>query len=240
MAPDAKLEARVAAIEAIADGGYGERELVVRVNALDTPWGSDDLQAIAGTKADAILLPKIGNAAALKRCHDIAPAKPLWAMIETAEAMLRLEEIASADGLEAMVLGTNDLAKELRSKPGADRLPFLGFFTQAVAVARYNGLAVLDGVYNAIDDQPGLKAECDQAARFGFDGKTLIHPGQIDIANTAFSPSESEIAWARKIVGVFAEPENARRGAIRIDGQMVERLHLDQASSLLAMYDSAD
>lgn len=234
VAPAAKADARAAAVAAVAQGGFGRRELVVRVNALDGEWGSDDCLALRG-KAVAVLLPKVDDAAAVARYADLLEGAPLWAMVETARAALRPDALAAAPGLVALVMGTNDLAKELHARPGPDRLPLLGFLAGAVAAARARGLAVLDGVCNAIDDPAVLAAECAQGAAFGFDGKSLIHPAQIDAANAAFGPDAEAIAWAETVAAAFAEPAAAGKGAIRVDGRMVERLHLEQAQRTLAL-----
>lgn len=236
VAPDLKDAARAQALAALAEGGFGSREIVVRANALSTPWGADDLAALGGAGADAVLMPKIDGAGDIAACvAALGIATPLWVMIETARSVLRLEEIASAPGVAGFVMGTNDLAKEIGMRPGTDRLPFLGFIANAVAAARAYGLIALDGVYNAIDDADGLARECAQGAAFGFDGKTLIHPSQIDACNRAFSPGAEEIAWAQTVRAAFDDPANRDMGAIRLDGRMVERLHLDQALRVLAM-----
>ncbi len=241
VAPDAKLIARQQAVEAVETGGFGARELVVRVNGLDTEWGEADVAALAGVRPDAILLPKISSGAHIGAYEKLLPptsGAAIWAMIETARSLFRLEEIAATSEtgrLSGLVMGTNDLAKEMGASPGAERLPFLGPLGMAVAAARAYGLAILDGVYNALDDAAGLKAQCEQAVEFGFDGKTLIHPGQIDICNAAFTPGEDAIAWAGRIVDAFNASENAGKGAIRVDGKMVERLHLAQARRTLSM-----
>ncbi|WP_375394845.1 HpcH/HpaI aldolase/citrate lyase family protein [uncultured Sphingomonas sp.] len=234
VAPDQKTDARVAAVAAIREGGFGTRELVVRANGLDTEWGADDLAALAAAKPDAILVPKVSDAADVAAYVERAGAVPVWAMVETAGAVLRLDAIAAVPGLAALVMGTNDLARELRMRPGGDRLPMQGFLAATVAAARAHGRFTLDGVWNAIDDADGLAAECAQAVRFGFDGKTLIHPGQIDACLAAFRPSAEEIAAAQAIVAAFAQPEAAGKGAIRHGGAMVERLHLAEAEALLA------
>jgi citrate lyase subunit beta/citryl-CoA lyase len=244
VAPEQKAAARdaaVAAVRAHRDGtaGFGGRELVVRINALTSEWGEADCRALGEAAPDAVLVPKVNAAADVAAVAVRVPDVPIWAMVETARSVLRLDSIAAAPGLAALVMGTNDLAKELGAAPGADRLPFLGLFTQAVAAARAYRLAVLDGVHNAIDDTAGLAAECAQAVRFGFDGKTLIHPAQIDACNAAFSPSAEAIAWAETVEHAFAVPEAAGKGAIRVEGQMVERLHLDQARRILALVRAA-
>lgn len=238
VAPEAKGDARAAAVAAIREGGFGRRELVVRTNAMTSEWATDDFAALAEARPDAILVPKVDDAATAAACVAAAKGVPVWAMIETPGAMLRLDAIAGTPGLEALVIGTNDLAKDTGMRPGADRLPFLGFLANTVAAARAHGLIVFDGVYNAIDDADGLARECEQGTRLGFDGKSLIHPSQIDICNAAFSPSAQEIAWAEGIVAAFAAPDTAGKGVIRANGKMVERLHLAQAERLLAIRDA--
>ena len=235
VAPDAKAEARAQAVAALVEGGFGTRELVVRINGLDTEWGEADLAALACTNAAAILVPKIASASDLAAYRSkLGGATPLWAMIETTASLFRLDEIAGADGLEAFVMGTNDLAKETGARLGGSRLPFVGALGLAVAAARAHGIAILDGVFNDIEDEAGFVAEARQAVDFGFDGKTLIHPRQIEPCNIAFSPDAADIAWSRRILAAFDEPGNASKGAIRVDGKMVERLHLHRARSVLA------
>jgi len=242
VAPEAKPAARDAAVAAIRAGGFGPREVVLRVNAIDTEWGVADLVAARDSGADAVLVPKIRSAndvlnydAAL---GDAPPALRLWAMIETAIGVFRLEEIAAAAAqtrLECLVVGSNDLAKEMRMTLDAQRAPLAAVLGLTVAAARAHGLAVLDGVYNAFDDDAGFAAQCRQGADGGFDGKTLIHPRQVAPCNAAFSPSAAELERAKRIVDAFARPENAGRGALSVDGAMVERLHLAQAERLLAI-----
>jgi citrate lyase subunit beta/citryl-CoA lyase len=236
VAPDLKDLARSQAVEAVMAGGFGGRELIVRANGLDTPWGADDLVVLAKAAPDAVLVPKVNGAddiAVYDEALSNAPSNTrLWAMIETTQSILHLETIAAASRtsrLSLFVMGTNDLAKEMRAELTPARTPFLGFLAQAVVAARAYGLGILDGVYNATDDDPGLAQQCRQAREFGFDGKTLIHPRQIDICNRSFSPGEDEIAWARAVIEAFDLEENREKGAIRVQGRMVERLHLDQA-----------
>lgn len=236
VAPDAKDPARQAAAAAVAAAGLGPRELVVRVNALGSLWAEADFAAMAAARPGAILVPKIGDAAEAAAVVVAARGVPVWAMIETPLAMLNLAAIAATPGIAALVLGTNDLAKDTRMRPEPDRLPFLGFLAMAVAAARAHGLTVLDGVYNAIDDDAGFVRECAQGVRFGFDGKSLIHPSQIASCNAAFSPSQADIAWAQTIVAAFADPAAAPSGVIQANGKMVERLHLAQAESILAIH----
>jgi citrate lyase subunit beta/citryl-CoA lyase len=242
VAPDAKEAARAQALEALRVGGFGRRELVIRVNGIDTQWGADDLAAAAVSGADAVLVPKVSDAADVERYDAALAGAPaslrLWAMIETIRSIFRLEEIAAASRkgrLAAWVMGTNDLAKEMGASLNAARAPFLGMLGLSVAAARAYGLAILDGVYNDIEDAEGFTAQCAQALEFGFDGKTLIHPKQIEPCNAIFSPSEAAIAEARAIIDAFALAENASKGAIRVNGRMVERLHLFQAERTLAI-----
>lgn len=239
VSPDAKSEARAAAVAALAAGGYGRREVVIRVNGFDTPWGRDDLSAIARSGADAILVPKVDDAAAVIAYDQAlagAPAQTrLWAMIETSRSVFALEQIAataSQTRLSAFVLGTNDLAKALRLRPSRERSVFLPIVTLAVAAARGHGLSVLDGVCNDFSDTERLRFECLQGVEFGLDGKTLIHPGQIAICNEVFSPGAEDLAWADEIIAAFALPENTGKGAISLKGRMVELLHLDEARHL--------
>ncbi|KQU61805.1 malyl-CoA thiolesterase [Sphingomonas sp. Leaf339] len=240
VAPDMKDDARARAVAAVTEGGFGDRELVVRVNAANTRWHMDDLIALTGAPIDAILLPKVGDVTDVKAARDClghdGPA--LWAMIESACGVLNLPAIAAgaADAkLTALVAGTNDLAIDLRCRPGPDRASLLSALAQIVIAARAVGMTALDGVLNAIDQPDRLAAECDQGRAWGFDGKTLIHPAQIDAANAAFGPSTDDIAWAARVIAAFADPDYDGRGAIRLDGAMVERLHLQEAERILAL-----
>ncbi len=242
VAPDRKAEARSAAIAAFVAGGFGRRERVLRVNSGDSEWGADDLAAVAGAPIDAVLLPKVGGpadiAAARDRLGNGGP--PIWAMIESARGLLALPALADCAvelGLTALVAGTNDLAIDLGCRPDTARTPLMPALAQIVAAARAGGMAALDGVLNLTDDQPRLAAECAQGATWGFDGKTLIHPAQINAANAAFGPDAAALAWAERVVALFADPANADRGAVALDGTMVERLHLVQAQHLLASVD---
>ena len=240
VAPDAKDVARDQAVAAVRAGGFGRREVVIRVNGLDTPWGLEDLAAAINAQPDAILVPKVSSA------HDVraygaaeAGGVPLWAMVETCASLFALSEIAGAGaGLAVLVIGTNDLAKEMRCRLTTERAALTGPLSLAVAAARAHGLVILDGVFNGIDDDDGLARQCDQGADFGFDGKTLIHPRQIEAANRAFTPAADEVEWARTIVVAFDSPENAAKGVIRVEGRMVERLHLAEARRLIAVADA--
>jgi citrate lyase subunit beta/citryl-CoA lyase len=242
VAPDAKESARRNAVEAVRAGGFGRSELVVRVNGLDTPWGAADIGALALAAPDAILVPKVNDAADVRRYDQALANAPssvgLWAMIETAICLFRLAEIggtALESRLSVFVLGTNDLAKETGASLTVNREPFLGALGLAVAAARAHGLGILDGVFNDLEDEAGFAAQCAQGMSFGFDGKTLIHPRQVGPCNRAFSPSSEALAWARTVIEAFDLPENNDKGALRVDGRMVERLHLEQARRALAI-----
>jgi len=242
VAPEAKVAARAAAVEAIRAGGFGPR-LGVRINGLDTPWGADDLTALAQAGATLIVAPKVESAEAVRDLSARLPAEgALWAMIETPAAVLRLDAIAGAGlaaggSLAGLMLGVNDLAAGLLTGSSPDREPLKVWMAATVAAARAHGLIALDGVFNRIDDAEGFAAECAQGRLYGFDGKSLIHPSQIATAHAAFSPSEEEVCRARAIVAAFATPEAEGRGAIRVDGAMVERLHLVAAERLLTRHD---
>jgi citrate lyase subunit beta/citryl-CoA lyase len=240
VAPEAKALARDQAVAAVRQGGFGRREVVIRVNGLDTPWGTEDLAAAIDAAPDAILVPKVSSG------HDVraygaveAGGVALWAMIETCAALFTLDEIARAGaGLSALVVGTNDLAKEMRCRLSVERAALAGPLSLIVAAGRAHGLVVLDGVFNDISDEGGLARQCGQGLEFGFDGKTLIHPSQVGPANAAFSPTPDEVAWSRAVVAAFDSPENTVKGVIKVDGRMVERLHLAQARRVLAVADA--
>jgi citrate lyase subunit beta/citryl-CoA lyase len=242
VAPDAKETARAQAVEAVKAGGFGRREVVIRVNGLDTPWGDDDLRAAVEAGPDAILVPKVNDSADVARYDGRiarAPEKTrLWAMIETCRCLFHLDGIGSAaktSRLDCLVMGTNDLAKEMGARITPGREPFLAALGLSVAAARANGLSIMDGVYNGIDDAAGFEAICEQGLAFGFDGKTLIHPSQVEPCNRVFTPSETEVAYALAVIAAYALPENAAKGAIRVEGRMAERLHLAQAEKLVAV-----
>lgn len=242
VAPEAKISARLAAVEAVASGGFGRREVVVRINGLDTPWGGDDLSALSDIAPDAVLAPKVSSPGVL---HDLRRRLPesvaVWAMIEICWAILALDRIVGAAaevGLTTLVAGTNDLAKEMHCRPGNERGPLLAALSAIVCAGRSAGLTILDGVFNHTDDPSRFEQECRQGRAWGYDGKTLIHPGQIATANEIFGPSDEETAAASRIVEAFASPDVMARGVIRIDGQMVERLHLEDAQRTLAYRDA--
>lgn len=243
VAPDMKAQARAAVAAAMHEGGFGSRYRVARINALSTPWGHDDLAAMKGVPLDAILAPKVDEAADIVALAGamskagIGSDVALWVMIETPLSILNLAAIAAAakgTPLAGFVLGLNDLAKDTGIAQLPGRAAFQPVLTQAVIAARAHGLLVIDGVCNAIEDTDRLTAECEQARDNGFDGKTLIHPKQVEIANRVFAPSEAEIADARAVIDAFADPANASVAALRVNGRMVERLHLAQAEKCLA------
>lgn len=242
VAPELKAAAREAAVAAVREGGFGRREVAIRANGIDTEWGAADLAAIAGSGADAVLVPKVSSPADIDRYQAALAAAPdhmrLWAMIETCASVFQLDQIAarSADTrLSLWVMGTNDLAKEMHARLTPERTPFLPILSLAVAAARARGLTVLDGVCNEFRDLAAFRAEAEQGLLFGFDGKSLIHPDQIAPTNEVFSPSAQELAWAETVISAFTLPENAGKGAIRVEGKMVELLHLDQARRLVAV-----
>ncbi|MEY4952079.1 MAG: hypothetical protein RL299_503 [Pseudomonadota bacterium] len=242
VAPENKPQARAAAVAAIAEGGFGRREVVIRVNAFGTEWAEADLAAVAKAGPDAILVPKVSTAEDV-RAYDAAIASApahtrLWIMVETCALMPRLDEVAalaSSTRLAAFAMGTNDLAKEMRAQLRPGRAPFLPILTQTVCAARAHGLLAFDGVSNEFRDMELVRAECEQGLEFGFDGKCLIHPDQVETCNAVFTPSTAEVAWAQAVVDAFALPENAGKGAIRVEGKMAELLHLEQARRLLAI-----
>jgi len=249
VAPDMKEAARDAVCAAVRAGGYAPREVVIRVNGLDTFWGEADLAAAVEAAPDAILIPKVSHpdtlvslGARLRRLG--APERTrVWAMIETPLAILRAEAIASAahdvdTRLSCLVMGTNDLAKETRARLVPGRAPMLPWLATAILAARAYGLEILDGVYNALQDEAGFRAECEAGRDLGFDGKTLIHPNQVAMANEVFAPAPEEVERGRAIIAAFAKPENATKGAISLDGRMVERLHADMARRTVALADA--
>ena len=243
VAPEAKDEARHNALEAVRDGGFGPRELVVRANGGGNAWAAADLAALAGSGAGsgvgAVLIPKVSGPGDLRRARAALGEGPaLWAMIETPRAILDLPAIAEAaaeTGLACLVAGGNDLAKDLRARPDAARTPLIPALSMIVVAARAAGIAALDGVCNTIEDADVVGAEARQGLMLGFDGKTLIHPAQIAPANRVFTPTPDEVAWARKVDAAFEAPEHAGKGAIRLDGKMVELLHRDEARRVLAI-----
>jgi len=251
VAPEEKSLARNQVIAAVQAGGYAPREVVIRVNAQSTPWGGEDLRMVAGAGADGLLLPKVDGPEALAEVRKTladygAPADlALWAMIETPLAIIHATEIAAAaaserNPLTVFVMGTNDLAKETRAALAPGRTPMLPWLSTCVLAARAYGLDIIDGVFNDFADDAGFAAECEQGRELGMDGKTLIHPSQIEPCNLAFSPSADEVERAREIIAAFGKPENAGKGAISINGRMVERLHADMARRTVALAEAIE
>ena len=251
VAPDAKEAARKQVADVVKAGGFGRREVFIRVNGVDTPWHADDLVAAAHAAPDAILVPKVSSPDTLeligRRLMDMhANLKTrVWAMIETPLAIFNILSIAaeardSETRLDGFVMGTNDLAKDTRARIVPGRAPMLPWLTTCIAAARIYGIDILDGVYNDIGNADGFAKECAQAVELGFDGKTLIHPNQIEPCNAGFSPSADEVAWARKMIAAFELPENRDKGVVSIDGRMVERLHADIARRTVAIAEAIE
>jgi citrate lyase subunit beta/citryl-CoA lyase len=249
VAPEMKAAAREQVVAAAKAGGYGGREVVIRINALSTPWGAEDTAAAASASPDGILVTKVATPDDIRRITSLiagaAERTRLWLMIETPLAILNVGAIAAlaADPkhrLAGFVLGTNDLAKETRAELDADRIAGLYWLTATITAARAYGLDVLDGVYNNIRDLEGFRRECQSGRRLGMDGKTLIHPDQLAIANEVFAPSAADVAWSRKIIAAFELPENKGKGAITVDGRMVEILHADIARRTVAISDAIE
>jgi (3S)-malyl-CoA thioesterase len=236
--PEEKVAARATLAEALETGGYGNRMKIVRINGLDTEWGADDAKAAASMGADAILLPKVNSPADLDALAAMTGDIPLWAMMESPLGMLNAAAIAAHPKLQGMVMGTNDLAKELQTRPRADRLPMMTGLGLCVLAGKAYGIALIDGVYNAFKDDEGHRVECDQGRDMGFDGKTVIHPAQLDVANEAFSPSEAEVELAQRQIAAFEECEATGQGVAVVDGKIVENLHVATARETLAKLDA--
>lgn len=242
VAPDAKADARKQAAAALKDSAYGRRLRVLRINGLDTGWWRDDLAVASAAKPDAILIPKVDSPDILERVEEEMAwlggfdSVALWSMIETPKAFLRLEALAEAtDRQTTWVIGTNDLVKDLRARHTKDRMPVMMALSNALLVARAYGLDILDGVYGNFRDSEGFEAECQQAKSMGFDGKTLIHPAQIDPANAVFAPSDEDIAYARRMIEAFDAAKAAGKGVAVLDGRMIEELHVHTARQQVAM-----
>lgn len=244
VAPDAKADARTQVCAAVKAGGYGNREIVIRINALDSEWGLDDMQAAVAAGPDAILVPKVIDGGDIDRINDAMSRAgagdnmALWVMIEMPKAILNIQDIAEGAGrtrLSAFVMGTNDLAKEYRALATPDRAAFQHAFGQSLSAARAYDLIAIDGVFNDMKDIAGLEAECQQGRVLGFDGKTLIHPAQLDAANRIFAPSEADIEHAKAVIEAFAHPDNAGKGVLKVNGKMTELLHLSEAERIVSM-----
>tara|TARA_Y100000052_G_scaffold27579_1_gene36648 strand:+ start:3833 stop:4678 length:846 start_codon:yes stop_codon:yes gene_type:complete len=245
VAPEAKAEARENVCNAVKAGGYGQREVCVRINGLDTEWGLDDLNAAVAAGPDAILAPKVIDGSDIDRLNDAmsragAPAEmQLWVMIEMPKAILNIQDIAEAVGRTRMttfVMGTNDLVKELRANAKPDRMISMGTaLSMTMLAARAYDIVAIDGVWNDISDADGLRSECEQGAAMGFDGKTLIHPSQLEICNQVFAPTPAEVEHSIDIIKAFADPENSGKGVLKVNGKMTELLHLVEAKRIVAV-----
>ncbi len=233
-----KENARQTLSQALEEGGYGARVKIVRINGLDTEWGRADAEAAAKMGCDAVLLPKVDRAADLDALAEITGEIPLWAMMETPRGMLNAAEIAAHPKLQGLVMGTNDLAKELQTRFRPDRLPLMAGLGLCLLAAKAEGKIIVDGVYNAFKDADGLAAECEQGRDMGMDGKTLIHPAQVDVANAAFAPSEAEVDLAQRQIAAFEEAEAAGQGVAVVEGKIVENLHVVTAREILAKADA--
>lgn len=247
VAPDAKVQARAQVVEAIRAGGYGKRELLLRVNAMNTPWGYEDLVAAATSGADAVLLPKVDSADTVRQAEAVldaagAPASlSIWCMMETARGILKVQEIAgSSPRLGGLVMGTSDLAKELHCAHTAMRLPMVTSLGLCLLAARAENLAILDGVYLDLSDDEGFRGSCVQGAEIGFDGKTLIHPKTIAVANEIFAPSAEEVERSRRIIAAFDEATKEGKGVVVVDGKLIENLHVDNAKRLVALWEAIE
>lgn len=251
VAPEAKAQARDSVCAAVKAGGYGHRELVIRVNAIETPWGMDDLRAAVAAVPDAILVPKVSQPGDIVTAAKVlgsvhAPGKTrLWAMMETPKSMLNAREIAALGTepehrLACLVMGTNDLLKESRARALHNRIAVVPWLAMTLMAARAFGLDILDGVYNDFRDDEGFREECEHGRTLGMDGKTLIHPSQVTPCNEIFSPTDEEVTWSRAIIAAFDKPENDHKGVITVDGKMVERLHLAMAERTVAIADAID
>ena len=238
VAVEEKNNARELLAEALAAGGYGARTRIVRINGLDTEWGADDARAAGAMDCDAVLLPKVESAAQVDAVAALVGEKPIWAMMETPRGMLNAAEIAAHPQMQGFVMGTNDLAKDLNTRFRPDRLPMMAGLGLCLLAAKAEGILAVDGVYNAFKDDEGLQAECTQGRDMGFDGKTLIHPAQVAIANAAFGPSEAEIDLARRQIEAFEASEAAGQGVAVVDGKIVENLHVVTAKATLAKADA--
>ena len=244
VAPDSKEVAREQACAAAASSEYGNRELTIRCNGLDTPWGKNDVLAAAAAGPAAVVIPKVDGSSYLDEISELlnqggAPSSTqIWAMVETPIGILHVEEIARHERMSVMVMGTNDMAKELRASITADRQALLPYLAMCLLSARAAGVAILDGVYNDIKDESGFEDVCVQGAEMGFDGKTLIHPNQVAPTNEIFSPSLDELDFHRRIIEEFEAAEKDGRGVLTVDGKMIENLHVDEARRALAVADA--
>jgi len=238
VAAEEKVNAQDTLKTELAAGGFGNLVRILRINALDTPWGPDDAKLATEIDADVVLLPKVSSAADIDALAKITGDMPIWAMMETPQGMLNAPEIAAHSRMAGLVMGTNDLAKELQTRFRPDRLPLMTSLGICLLAAKANGLVIVDGVYNAFKDEEGLAAECAQGRDMGFDGKTLIHPAQIAVTNAAFAPSAEELDLARRQIAAFEEIEASGQGVAVVDGKIVENLHVATARELIAKADA--
>jgi citrate lyase subunit beta/citryl-CoA lyase len=244
VAPDAKESARPMAVAAASSGEYGSKELTIRCNGLDTPWGADDIAAAARSGASAVVIPKVASVEYVEQVSRLLNAAgapdsmAIWPMIETPTAIFDVRHIAAHPRVAVLVMGTNDLARELRAGLVPGRHPLVPHLATALAAAREASKVILDGVYNDVKNLEGFRDECVQGAEMGFDGKTLIHPGQVDIANDVWAPSDADVEHARKVIAAFGEAVREGRGVITVDGRMIENLHVANAQRTLAVADA--
>ena len=235
VAPDAKQDARERACAAVRSGQYGRRTLTIRCNGLDTPWGRDDLVAAAAARPAAVVVPKTSGPQHLDEVVAVVGSETrIWAMVETPAAVFAVRDIARHPSVDVLVLGTNDLAKELRAALVPGRAPLVPHLATVLLAAREAGVLALDGVYNDVRDPDGFAAECRQAAELGFDGKTLVHPTQVEAANAVWAPDDAEVEHAQRVIAAFDEAQRDGRGVVVVDGRMVENLHVDNARRVLA------
>ncbi len=247
VAPDAKESARRQIGESLSRGGYGEREILVRVNSLSTPWGADDVAAMARSGADGIVFPKIESPEEVRAAvtaldkAGAPPDLPIWIMAETPRGILRIEAIAGASPrLGGIIMGTSDLGKELRARHTPDRIGFITALSLSVMAARAHGLEILDGVHLELNDEAGFRAACNQGRDLGFDGKTLIHPRQLAVANEIFAPTEADVHEARTIIAAWEQARQEGKGVTVVNGKLVENLHVEQAHRTLAMAEAIE
>ena len=245
VSPDAKQTARAQVLEALAEGGYGTRELIIRVNGLASPWGNDDLVAVAASGAHAVLLPKVGSAdmveqaVAVLEANGAPDALAIWCMMETPIGMLHAEQVAGAHGRVAcLVMGTSDLAKDLHAAHTRERLPMLTGLSLCLLAARAHGIAIVDGVHLDLADDEGFAHSCQQGLELGFDGKTLIHPKTIAVANQVFAPSADDIEWSKTIIAAHGEATVEGKGVVLVEGRLIENLHVEAAHRLVALADA--
>ncbi|MEN3951909.1 CoA ester lyase [Iodidimonas sp. SYSU 1G8] len=242
VAPDAKAAARETVCNSVIGGGYGGREMIIRCNGLDTPWGVEDVKAACAAQPDAILIPKVESAEMVHELESLMDASgalattAIWCMIETPRGVLRVQEIAAASSrVAALVMGTSDLVKDVHARHTPLRLPMLTSLSLCILAARAEGLAILDGVYLDLQDAGGFRDACVQGLEFGFDGKTLIHPSQVDPCNEVYAPDAAEVDLSRRIIEAFAEAEKEGKGVVVVDGKLVENLHVENAKRVVAL-----